>query len=261
MTHIDFEHLPAIASMSPITLGEMESIRLMNRIDTKYVTTERRLVEILQDASAAGYRVFEICGRKVQDYDSVYYDTPGLEMYRMHHSGRKVREKVRVRTYMTGETFLEIKHKNNRGRTKKKRTAIPSDAVMDFGRCSGAAEYLASHSWWTAPQLSPEAGTSFRRITLVNPAGTERLTIDTCLSFTNFRHGSRADLADAVIIELKQDGRASSQMKGILLEHRVFPARISKYCFAVALTEPGVSRGRFKQRIRYVEKMTNTELI
>lgn len=41
-------------------------------------------------------------------------------MYRMHHCGKKVREKIRVRTYLdTNDTFLEIKNKNNHGRTKK----------------------------------------------------------------------------------------------------------------------------------------------
>ena len=33
--------------MNPISLDEMKSVRLMNRIDTKYVVTEPQLLEIL----------------------------------------------------------------------------------------------------------------------------------------------------------------------------------------------------------------------
>ena len=89
---------------------------------------------------------------------------------------------------------------------------------------------------------------------------TERLTIDTCLQFRNFRTGREASLRDAVIIELKQDGRADSQMRGILLDHRVKQARISKYCVAVTLTDPAARSGRFKVKIRNIEKTINHKI-
>ena len=98
-------------------------------------------------------------------------------------------------------------------------------------------------------------------ITLVNPALTERLTIDTELCFTNFRTGRETDLQDAVIIELKQDGRARSQMKGILLDHRIKPVRVSKYCIAETLTDPCVKSGRFKVKVRTIEKTIGNKLI
>ena len=102
--------------------------------------------------------------------------------------------------------------------------------------------------------------TVFRRITLVNPAMTERLTIDSCLCFKNFRTGLETNLKDAVIIELKQDGRAVSTMKEIFLAHRVKPLRVSKYCIAVTLTEPDVKSGRFKQKVRKIEKIINNKI-
>lgn len=39
----------------PITLERMDAIRLMNRIDTKYVTDILLLREILEDAQRQGY--------------------------------------------------------------------------------------------------------------------------------------------------------------------------------------------------------------
>ena len=94
----------------------------------------------------------------------------------------------------------------------------------------------------------------------MNPDKTERLTIDTDLHFVNFRTGKKASLENAVIIELKQDGHAASQMKGILLEHRVKPVRVSKYCIAVTLTDRAVKSNRFKVKVRAIEKTINQKI-
>ncbi len=252
----------AVARMKSVSLEEMASVSLMNRIDTKFVTTVPKLMRILDDALEAGYRVSEISGRRLLDYTSVYYDTPDLKMYTAHRNGKKTRQKVRVRTYLVdGQTFLEIKRKNNRGRTKKKRMAVPRDAAMNFGAMPEAAEFLEKKSWWTSSDLTPETTTDFSRFTLVNRSMTERLTIDLNLCFRNFRSGISASLGDFVIIELKQDGRCSSEMRGILLSHRVFPYRISKYCMAVTLTDPSARPGRFIEKVRFVEKLTGKEII
>lgn len=245
-----------LSGLAPVTLDEMDSVKLMNRIDTKYLTDEAHLVEILRDAAAAGYRVLETEGERIGPYDSVYFDTAALKMFRDHHNRRLKRQKVRTRTYVnSGITFLEIKRKNNKGRTSKKRIAIPVSEMPDFSGDAAACAFLSQKSWFTAEELSPVLETVFNRITLVNPARTERLTIDTCLQFRNLRTGLEASLRDAVIIELKQDGHAYSPMRDILLDHRVKPARISKYCVAVTLTDPAARSGRFKQKVRAIEKI------
>ena len=259
ISHIDFG--PALEKLSPITLEEMDGIKLMNRMDSKYLTTEDTLLLVLADAAAAGYRVLSIDGVRQSGYNSVYYDTPALRMYYDHRNKRLVRQKVRTRTYLqSGQAFLEIKRKNNKGRTSKKRTAIPLSELMDFSADEAACAYLARHSWFTEKDIIPSLTTKFMRITLVNQALTERLTIDTSLEFENFRTGLSANLQDAVIIELKQDGRAASQMKGILLERRVKPVRVSKYCVAVTLTDPEARGGRFNLKVRAIEKTIGNKL-
>ncbi len=258
--HISF--VKPLQALRPITLPEMDSIKLMNRIDSKYLTTEAMLLRILSAAAAAGYRVLVTEDMRISPYDSVYFDTAGLKMFYDHHNRRLVRQKVRTRSYMnSGTTFLEIKRKNNKGRTKKKRIAIPVTELMDFQADAPACEYLASHSWFRAGDLSPAVETLFHRITLVNPALTERLTIDTRLCFKNFRSGKETSLQDAVIIELKQDGRAASQMKNILLDLRVKPLRVSKYCIALTLTDPLAKTGRFKIKVRTIEKTIGKKLV
>ncbi len=259
--HIALEDTTPLRSLEPITLDEMDSIKLMNRIDSKYLTDEQTLVRILEDAGAAGYRALVTEGSKIAQYDSIYFDTPALKMFLDHHNRRLVRQKVRTRVYVaSGTAFLEIKLKNNHGRTKKKRTRIPLSSFKDFRSDAAACEFLASRSDFTAGQLTPSLETIFRRITLVNPAKTERLTIDTCLGFRNLRNGLEATLRNGVVIELKQDGRADSPMKRILLKHRVKPIRVSKYCIGITLTDPVVKSGRFKVKIRKIEKQINNKI-
>lgn len=247
--------------MEPIYLEEMDAIKLMNRVDTKYVTTEAKLARILEMAQDR-YRVLVTEGGEVSPYDTLYYDTEDRRMYIAHQDGHLTRQKVRVRTYLSsGQTFLEIKRKNNHGRTKKKRIEIPRENFENFGALPQAAQFLEEKSWFTAGELSPALNTRFRRITLVNKEKTERLTIDRGLTFHNYRTGREADLADAVVIELKQDGRSASPMRDILFQLRVHPLRVSKYCIGTALTDPSIKKSRFKEKIRAIEKLTNTKLL
>ena len=240
---------------APISLAEMDSVKLMNRVDTKYLTNRATLADVLLDAAAAGYRVLVTDDARISPYDSIYFDTEGLRMFTDHRNQKLRRQKVRTRAYVnSGEAYLEVKRKNNHGRTKKKRTGIPLADLPDFRNNDAACRYLAGHSDFEAGQLLPTLETVFKRITLVNPDLTERLTIDTDLRFRNFRTGLETNLGDAVVIELKQDGRAASAMKDILRSHRVKPARISKYCIAVTLTDPSARAGRFKEKVRLIEK-------
>jgi len=247
--------------MGSITLDEMDGIKLMNRIDSKYVTDESVLEKVLEAAADHGYRALVVEGSRISPYNSMYYDTDSLKMFTDHHNRRLTRQKVRTRVYVaSGTTFLEIKRKNNRGRTKKKRMEIPGDEFMDFRADQEAAAYLAEKSAFTVEVLKPRMETIFRRITLVNSAKTERLTIDSSLNFVNHDTGLKASLGTAVIIELKQDGRAYSEMKNILLDCRVKPMRISKYCIGMTITNPKAKSNRFRQKVRTIEKITGKKI-
>lgn len=257
--HTDFAS--PLGAFPAISLGEMDAVRLMNRVDTKYVTDEAVLSALLSDACAAGYRVLEVDGGRISPYATLYYDTEDLKMFTDHRNKRLTRQKVRTRTYLaSGATFLEVKRKRNNGRTKKKRTAVPAADYADFREDPAACRFLAEKSDFPADRLSPSLETVFRRITLVNPAMTERLTIDTRVGFANPRTGREASLRDAVVIELKQDGRAESPMKRILLGRRVKPLRMSKYCIGVTLTDPSARPGRFKMKVRQTEKIIRSPL-
>ena len=62
-----------------ITLAEMEKVKLMNRVDTKFLVTTEQLMDIL-DRIHDRYFVQFNEGRRIADYNTLYYDTPDLKM-------------------------------------------------------------------------------------------------------------------------------------------------------------------------------------
>ena len=242
-----------LSSFAGISLAEMTEVRLMNRIDTKYIATESQL-EMLLPMLQADYRAQETDSMRACPYRTVYFDTPDRSMYLMHHNLRCVRQKIRAREYVgSGLSFVEIKTKNNHGRTQKKRISIGS-----IDRCTSDPSVLAfvnRNSGFAAEGLTPHVENSFRRITLVNNGKTERLTIDINLCFVNASNGQRASLDNIVIIELKQDGHAQSASKREMNRLGIRKAGFSKYCIGAALTDSSLKCNLFKKKIRRITKM------
>ena len=85
-----------LSTYSPISLDEMQGIKLMNRIDTKFVTTTGVLRQLLLMANGA-YRVQEIGGERNMRYNTTYLDTPDYQMFYAHQWGHANRQKVRFR--------------------------------------------------------------------------------------------------------------------------------------------------------------------
>ena len=249
--------LHIVQGMKPITLDEMNDVKLMNRIDTKYVVTEAQLRDILLRISDS-YYAQEVEHNRLSPYSTVYYDTPEMTMYMVHHNRHTVRDKVRVRTYVDSNlTFCEVKHKNNKGRTKKKRIVVePIPNIIDNPE---AATFLAEKQPYEVSTLSPHLITVFDRFTLVNYGKTERLTIDCNLRFENLKNGTTASMSPLAIMELKQDGRAQSLLKEVLFDMRIRSFKVSKYCIGTAMTNPLVKQNRFKKKIRRIEKLKSVE--
>lgn len=245
-----------LEEFNPISLDEMSSIRLMNRIDSKYLANEEQLHRLLEMAHSE-YMVQSIDGIRQSEYRTLYLDDKYNTMYLNHHNGRLTRQKVRIRTYVdTSDNFFEIKLKNNHGRTKKKRIHLTgADTFIQ----DGAAEFLEENAMLSIPlsDLYPKVANHFKRITLVNNAKTERLTIDRQLSFHNNETGLDRSMDHLVVIEVKRDGNTYSPIQDLLREVRIFPSGFSKYCIGMALTTPGIKRNLFNDRIRKIEKITS----
>lgn len=254
-TYQSLNNLALWQEMGTITLEEMCSVKLMNRIDTKYVASEAMVMELLRQTAKYGYRAQVHGGVIAARYDTRYFDTESREMYVVHHNRQLTRQKIRTRHYEDGSaTYLEVKNKNNRGRTKKKRIEIPVDDLMNFVGNSEALSFIEPLARYNIKSLSPAIATRFVRITIVNPELTERITIDLNLEFTDLRSGAMGKIEGMSIIEIKQDGNIRSKAKDILDTLRVKPMRISKYCLGTALTVKGIKRNRMIEKIRRIEK-------
>lgn len=257
-----------IDEYEPISLEQMKDVRLMNRTDTKFVTTRAMLSRFL-DMARAGYYAQEIDGKRVAAYNTVYFDTERCDMFLAHHNGRLDRQKVRVRSYVDSrQSFLEVKTKNNHGRTKKDRVAVDGFAVDAagvgevLGRGRGemsheCGEFLSRHLRYAPITLKEQIENNFERMTLVNKAKTERLTIDTNLRFHNLQTGKDTDFGGLVVIELKRDGAVPSPVLNMLRCLRIKPMGFSKYCMGMAMTNDRLKRNLFIPRLRRIAKMAN----
>lgn len=187
---MNFEQLNDLAvwrRMPTLDLDRIAAVRLMNRVDTKYLVDERRCMELLELAADQYYvQIIDDC--RACRYATLYYDTPQWDMYHLHHNRRLTRQKIRTRTYVeTGVTYLEVKNKSNKGRTHKRRMALDRSLFAAAATDTAAADFLRREARYAPETLSPSLATRFVRVTLVNRAMTERLTIDFDLHFDNVR--------------------------------------------------------------------------
>ena len=244
-----------LASLPPISLDEMSGIKLMNRTDTKFVTSKQKLVGLLELAQGK-YFVQQIDDNRIANYRTVYWDTQWHRFFLEHHNGRAPRQKIRVRTYLDSDlTFLEIKTKNNHGRTKKKRITVASQerqSLID----AGGDEFCDRLTHVTTADIMQTVQNRFQRITLVNNDKTERLTIDFNVTFHNFETGSEASIGDLVIIELKRDGNVFSPVLDILRQLRIQPSGFSKYCIGSVLTNSSLKTNLFKPKLVKLGKLS-----
>jgi|APDOM4702015159_1054818.scaffolds.fasta_scaffold07555_2 hypothetical protein len=243
-----------IPQFAPISLCEMQSVRLMNRVDTKYALCSTQLYDILATLSDR-YRVQTIDETTAAGYRTTYLDTPLLDMYMLHHNGKKERQKVRLREYVDSNlAWLEIKLKNNHGRTNKERIRLTS---FDDYATPASVALINGYSQYALSDLIPQLGNSFKRITLVNYALTERVTIDTEICFENFRTGIRSDLGSLSVVEVKQSGASYSDIKEEFFNRRIRSMNLSKYCIGMVLTDHQIKSNRFKKKLNALGKIAN----
>ncbi|NVK64219.1 MAG: polyphosphate polymerase domain-containing protein [Flavobacteriales bacterium] len=242
-----------LASFSKIGLGEMDNVKLMNRVDTKFVLTTDQFYEVLPKLSEH-YDVVEINGKSILSYESLYYDNEELDFYHDHHKKRLNRVKIRYRKYLDSDiSFLEIKHKY-KGRTNKMR--IPSEDLFDELPEEHVKFIDDSVDLSFTQDLIPTLVNNYRRITLVGKELNERLTIDIDLSF---KKGEQTESLDHIAIaELKQvKVSRKSPFFALMKERQIRPLRLSKYCIGLlqfSNTED-VKYNRFKKKLLKIDKL------
>ena len=234
-----------------ISLDELDKVRLLDRQDTKFVFNQAQLPWILERIKPF-YRILEINDSSVFRYDNTYFDTDELLFYKQHHNENRNRFKVRFRKYSSSSKFFfEIKIKNNKNRTVKKR--LPLDEI---NKCLGEQEkkMVSEIIGLSANQLNPILDIQFSRITLADKNFNERLTIDTNLSALN---GTTSRIFDQLVIsEIKQKKyNSKSDFIQILRNFKIPEMRFSKYCMGMMNVHKEIKHNRFKPKLLQINKI------
>lgn len=237
----------------PIALEALNATAAMlERIDNKYIVPAAVLRQAVPDL-AAHFDVLEIAGKRGFAYETRYFDDPELHSYFDHHQGRRKRVKVRTRKYVdAGLCFLEVKLKDTRGRTIKKR--LPYHAakygILDERAWAHIRDSYREHYGREFPHaLSPMLDVHYVRTTLVAKAGGERMTIDNRLCFLAADAVRPLD-ADVFIIEAKSANGNGIADRILRRLHQHPTKHCSKYCTGTAFMAARTKHNNFRAALR-----------
>jgi hypothetical protein len=248
--------LDTVAKLPPIALAELqEDAALRTRVDRKYVVDWQTLGAVLR-ALRGTHRALEIDGQRTFEYDTVYFDSPGLWSYRAHLQQRRRRYKARTRHYVDSGLYLfEVKLKGRRGETIKHQMPCRPE---DHGRLTEeAGTFLRdrlsdAYPQMEVPDLAPTVRTRYRRITLSR--GAERVTCDFDLHFADGETEVLGLTPGYAIVESKCE-RGLGELDRRLRRLGVSPIACSKYCVGVGLLREDVKVNELRWLLnRYFER-------
>jgi len=248
------EIIKTLNSFNSIRLEEMERVKLMDRVDTKYLLPANRVPDLL-GMMQGRYQVLETGINRISSYETVYLDTPDYYFFNQHVTDRPGRVKIRFRSYkLTGITFLEIKRKTKKGRTIKWRI---ENYFLDDKLNNNAVEFINSHLHIDNNELRPVLSNSFERITLAAFDRNERITVDLNNSFVS-PEGNSYKMPLVAIVELKSEGPAvRSPFSRLIKQFSSYPTGFSKYCIGCAMLYDLPLKNILKSKILLINRIEN----
>ena len=244
----DFNHY--ISKFTPVSLKEIDEVKLMSRIDRKYWFHLSKLQQVLEQ-TLSEYYILEIDGQRLMDYQTTYFDTCDNSMYLKHHNGKMNRHKIRQRKYIsTDSSFLEVKFKTNKKLTVKNRI----ESAFDKNRFLPAEiSFIKKETPYLIENLVPVLNNKFKRLTLIHRDKLDRCTIDISPVFWN--ENNVVNVYDLAIFELKRgDSLKASPIVAILRDLKIRQRGMSKYCTGRAILEPELKQNAFNPRMRFLYK-------
>jgi len=241
------EVLAALDHFNRHSLAEQDEVSLLDRAECKYLMPVDRLPSLISELSN-DYTVLQCNDDWLFTYENTYFDTGDWQLYRQHHNGKLNRYKCRHRRYHeTNVSFVEVKSKNNKLRTVKRR--IPWEAQTAI-QVDGLDEGLEQKLY-----------VNYRRASLWNRAVNERITLDFDLYFKRFSQSQTVSLPHAAVIELKCAGKPqTSPFFRLAGARHLHPQPMSKYCVGACLTDDGTLKtNRFRRLLKTVQ-FENLEL-
>lgn len=240
-----------VSTMSPVSLSELDTVALQNRIDSKYVLHENEMMTLFP-CFLENYKVLSIDGLRSFTYENNYFDTKELLFYNDHHNGYAHRIKVRSRKYVESNLcYFEIKKKENLNRTNKHRIrldTIASEINLE------KQDLVQSYTRKNLNDLKLILKNNFKRITFVNNDFTERVTIDFNLQFSDTHQ--EVNYNSIVILEIKQSKTTQmSPIVSFLKEKNTREHSFSKYIFGVIALQPDTKKNNFLPIIKNLNKI------
>ena len=231
-----------------ITLEEINAFAaLQTRVDLKYIINSEVCNDLIEEVQVQG-RVLEIDGMRSTIYQSIYFDTPNLDLYKDAAYRRRPRFKARTRFYQqTNTAMLEVKTKDGRGNTVKKRT--PHD-VNDIHQLNSTGKTFVDNvigKQGASQNLHATLTSQYQRTTIVDPWTSTRITCDEYLTCTDWENQSVS--LPMCIVETKSFGQSSPFDKW-LWENGNRPTRISKYCTTLAVLHPELPSNKWHKTIK-----------
>ena len=244
----DFDNI--ISKFIPVSLKEIDAVKLMSRIDRKYWFHLSNLEQILEQ-TLSEYQILEINGQRLMDYQTTYFDTPDNSMYLKHHNGKTNRHKIRQRKYVsTDSSFLEVKFKNNKKVTVKNRVEAMFEETSFL---PAELDFIQHETPYSGENLIPVLNNKFKRLTLIHKNKLDRCTIDISPVFWN--ENNILNMADLAIFELKRGhSLKSSPIVAMLRNLKIRQRGMSKYFTGRAMLEPELKQNAFKPRIRFINR-------
>jgi len=250
----------------PLSLKELDSVRLMDRVDIKYILSTNQLDDILE-AVLSSYFVMEELETRQFLYKNVYFDTSDKQLFLSHHNGRALRYKLRIREYCEfHRVFLEVK-KKFKGRTMKSRLLLSeSGSLEQFEDLTklpvDLVDFLKKEIPYPANKFTESLKNEFIRITLIHKDMQERITIDTDLNFLTpgKKQGSKP-LPAVAVVEIKKSGHSGTHPFQTELKRRgIRPDSMSKYCIGSISLFPDLKYNNFKKTNLALERIAHASI-
>ena len=165
---------------------------------------------------------------------------------------------MRKRAYLTThQAFFEIKIKNNKGKTRKRRIEVPDGNNLLL--CKAEKQFLKKHTPLSPKNILPVMRNEFTRITLVHNSRPERVTLDFKLRFQT--NNNQTTLPFLSIVEIKQEASTGiSDIEKILRSMGIQSMKFSKYCMGSVFLDKTLKYNRFKTKLITINKLRNDSI-
>lgn len=206
----------------------------------RYLLTKSSLADLLEHLQNE-VEILTVDNEEVVECTTTYLDTPDFYFFNRFVDRNTPWQKIAIRTFENlGPHLLEYKCQSDKGWDIISQIELErkEDTFSDF-----AQDNLFEKTGFTMKQLTEKTAVSFSRIYLIDSKLNESLTLD--FDLFAYRNGKNTNIDNVVFAELKQElPSSSSPFVRAFKQLEIKKHGYSKYCTALMLFEPTISKGK-----------------